>query len=133
MEQTTVHRVLALGGGVLAAAVVWVSLPEPGSVAIAGALWALGLAGVLRGYRTFPEWAADAELSRLGYLVGVGAVALVKGIVVFGVTYRLLAAPLGDAVWMSVSLAAVVLVAAGIGVVLFAEESEAGNGEGAAF
>lgn len=125
MERVAVHRLLAVAAGIVAAGAVAAVLPQPIPAAVAGVLWSLGVAGVLRGYRTFPEWAGDVGISRVGFLLGVGAIAAAKGVVVFAFAYLSLAAPLGDAAWMSVALAAVVLLAAGIGVTFLVEESAA--------
>lgn len=130
MEQESVHRVAGVAVGLVVAAVVFALLPEPVLAISAGVLWAAGVVGVLRGYRRFPEWAQEIDITRNEFLTGVGVLAFVKGVVVFAFLSGVGGAPTNEAVWLGLTLAGVIPLAAAIGV--FIVESEGGDGDEAA-
>ena len=128
MEQELVHRVAGVVVGLVVTAVIFVLLPEPVLALSAGVLWAAGTIGVLRGYRRFPEWAQELDLSRNGFLMGVGALAFAKGVVVYAFLAGVGGAPTNEAVWLGLTLAGVIPLAAAIGVFIVESEQESGDG-----
>ena len=127
MEQELVHRIAGVAVGIVVAAVIFVLLPEPVLALSAGVLWAAGVVGVLRGYRRFPEWAQDIDISRNGFMIGIGALAFTKGVVVYAFLTGVGGAPVNEAVWLGLTLAGVIPLAAAIGVFIVESEQESGD------